>query len=51
MTAFTTFLVVPFGRTHSVTDINIGILFMLGISSLSVLSIIMAAGLRTRTIH
>jgi NADH-quinone oxidoreductase subunit H len=41
MTAFTTFLVVPFGRTHSVTDINIGILFMLGISSLSVLSIIM----------
>ena len=41
MTAFTTFLVVPFGRTHSVTDINIGILFMLGVSSLSVLSIIM----------
>ena len=41
MTAFTTFLVVPFGRTHAVTDINIGILFMLGISSLSVLSIIM----------
>jgi NADH-quinone oxidoreductase subunit H len=40
MTAFTTFLVVPFGRTHAVTDINIGILFMLGISSLSVLSII-----------
>ena len=41
MTAFTTFLVVPFGRTHAVTDMNIGILFMLGISSLSVLSIIM----------
>ena len=41
MTAFTTFLVVPFGRTHTVTDINIGILFMLGVSSLSVLSIIM----------
>ena len=41
MTAFTTFLVVPFGRTHSVTDMNIGILFMLGISSLSVLCIIM----------
>ena len=41
MTAFTTFLVVPFGRTHSVTDINIGILFMLGVSSLTVLSIIM----------
>ncbi len=42
MTAFTTFLVVPFGRTHAVTDMNIGILFMLGISSLGVLGIIMA---------
>jgi NADH-quinone oxidoreductase subunit H len=41
MTAFTTFMVVPFGRTHAVTDINIGILFMLGVSSLTVLSIIM----------
>ena len=42
MTAFTTFLVVPFGRTHAVTDMNIGILFMLGVSSLGVLGIIMA---------
>jgi NADH-quinone oxidoreductase subunit H len=42
MTAFTTFLVIPFGRTHAVTDMNIGILFMLGISSLGVLGIIMA---------
>ena len=42
MTAFTTFLVVPFGRAHAVTDLNIGILFMLGISSLGVLGIIMA---------
>jgi len=42
MTAFTTFLVVPFGPTHAVTDMNIGILFMLGISSLGVLGIIMA---------
>src|SRR5580700_9321454 len=42
MTAFTTFLVVPFGRTHAVTDMNIGILFMLGVSSLGVLCIIMA---------
>ncbi len=41
MTVFTTFLVVPFGRTHAVTDMNIGILFMLGVSSLSVLCIIM----------
>ena len=42
MTAFTTFLVVPFGRTHAVTDMNIGVLFMLGVSSLGVLGIIMA---------
>ncbi len=42
MTSFTTFLVVPFGRTHAVTDLNIGILFMLGVSSLGVLGIIMA---------
>jgi NADH-quinone oxidoreductase subunit H len=42
MTAFTTFLVVPFGPTHAVTDMNIGILFMLGVSSLGVLGIIMA---------
>jgi len=42
MTAFTTFLVVPFGRTHAVTDMNIGVLFMLGLSSLGVLGIIMA---------
>jgi NADH-quinone oxidoreductase subunit H len=42
MTAFTTFLVVPFGRAHAVTDMNIGVLFMLGISSLGVLGIIMA---------
>ena len=32
----------PFGRTHAVTDMNIGILFMLGVSSLGVLGIIMA---------
>jgi NADH-quinone oxidoreductase subunit H len=42
MTAFTTFLVVPFGPTHAVTDMNIGVLFMLGVSSLGVLGIIMA---------
>jgi NADH-quinone oxidoreductase subunit H len=40
--AFTVFIVVPFGPTHAVTDMNIGILFMLGVSSLSVLGIIMA---------
>ena len=42
MTAFTMFIVVPFGRTHAVTDMNIGILFMLGVSSLGVLGVIMA---------
>jgi len=34
--------VVPFGPTHAVTDMNIGVLFMLGVSSLSVLGIVMA---------
>lgn len=42
MTAFCTFIVVPFGRTHAITDMNIGILFMLGVSSLGVLGVIMA---------
>src|ERR1700759_495023 len=42
MTAFTTYLVVPFGPQHAVTDMNIGILFMLGVSSLGVLGIITA---------
>ncbi len=42
ITAFTTFIVVPFGPTHAVTDMNIGVLFMLGVSSLSVLGIVMA---------
>src|SRR5437588_1416564 len=41
-TAFTTFIVVPFGPQHAVTDMNIGILFMLGVSSLGVLGIVMA---------
>jgi NADH-quinone oxidoreductase subunit H len=40
LAAFT--VVVPFGPTHAVTDMNIGILFMLGVSSLSVLGIVMA---------
>jgi NADH-quinone oxidoreductase subunit H len=41
MTAFTMYIVLPFGRTHAVTDINIGILFLLGVSSLGVLGVIM----------
>src|SRR5438067_5500777 len=42
ITAFTVYIVIPFGRTHAVTDMNIGLLFMLVISSLGVLGIIMA---------
>src|ERR1700740_1643155 len=42
LAAFTVFIVVPFGPTHAITDMNIGILFMLGVSSLSVLGIVMA---------
>jgi NADH-quinone oxidoreductase subunit H len=42
LSAFTVFIVVPFGPTHAVTDMNIGILFMLGVSSLSVLGVVMA---------
>ncbi len=40
--AFTTYIVIPFGPTHAVTDLNIGILFMLGVSSLGVLGVVMA---------
>lgn len=40
--SFTTYIVIPFGPTHAVTDLNIGILFMLGVSSISVLGIVMA---------
>jgi NADH-quinone oxidoreductase subunit H len=40
MAAFTVFIVVPFGRTAAATDMNIGILFMLGVSSLGVLGVI-----------
>jgi NADH-quinone oxidoreductase subunit H len=42
MTAFCTFIVVPFGRTHAITDMNIGVVFMLGVSGLGVLGVIMA---------
>jgi NADH-quinone oxidoreductase subunit H len=42
ITAFTVFIVIPFGPTHAVTDMNIGLLFMLGVSSLGVLGVIMA---------
>src|SRR6202795_2576779 len=42
ITAFVVYTVIPFGPAHAVTDMNIGLLFMLGVSSLSVLGIIMA---------
>jgi NADH-quinone oxidoreductase subunit H len=40
--AFTVYIVVPFGPTHAITDLNIGVLFMLGVSSLAVLGVVMA---------
>ncbi|HYX70800.1 MAG TPA: complex I subunit 1 family protein [Terriglobales bacterium] len=40
--AFTVYIVVPFGPTHAVTDMNIGLLFMLGVASLATLGVIMA---------
>jgi NADH-quinone oxidoreductase subunit H len=40
--AFTVYIVIPFGPAHAVTDMNIGILFMLGVASLGTLGIIMA---------
>jgi NADH-quinone oxidoreductase subunit H len=42
ITAFTVMILIPFGVKHAVTDMNIGILFLLGVSSLGVLGIIMA---------
>jgi len=40
--SFTVYTVVPFGPSEAVSDMNIGILFMLGVSSLAVLGIVMA---------
>jgi len=40
--SFTVYIVVPFGPTHAITDLNIGVLFMLGVSSLAVLGVVMA---------
>ena len=42
LAAFTVYTVVPFGPTQAVTDMNIGILFMLGVSSLGVLGVVTA---------
>jgi NADH-quinone oxidoreductase subunit H len=42
LAAFTVYIVIPFGPSEAVTDMNIGILFMLGVSSLGVLGIVTA---------
>jgi len=42
LAVFSVYCVIPFGPTHAITDMNIGILFMLGVSSLAVLGIVMA---------
>ena len=42
LAAFTVYTVIPFGPTQAVSDMNIGILFMLGVSSLGVLGIVVA---------
>src|SRR5512146_959284 len=39
---FTTYTVIPFGRMHAATDMNIGIMFILGVASLEVLGIVLA---------
>lgn len=42
LAAFTVYTVIPFGPAQAVSDMNIGILFMLGVSSLGVLGIVLA---------
>jgi NADH-quinone oxidoreductase subunit H len=40
--SFTVYIVIPFGPSQAVSDMNIGILFMLGVSSLGALGIVVA---------
>jgi NADH-quinone oxidoreductase subunit H len=42
LASFTVYTVIPFGPSQAVSDMNIGILFMLGVSSLGVLGIVVA---------
>ncbi len=42
LAAFTVYTVIPFGPSQAVSDMNIGILFMLGVSSLGVLGVVVA---------
>jgi len=40
--AFATFVVIPFGATSIVSDLNIGVLYLLAVASLSVVGLLMA---------
>jgi len=42
LAAFTVYTVIPFGPSQAVSDMNIGVLFMLGVSSLGALGIVVA---------
>jgi NADH-quinone oxidoreductase subunit H len=42
LAAFIVYTVIPFGPSQAVSDMNIGILFMLGVSSLGVLGVVVA---------
>ena len=42
LASFTVYTVIPFGPSQAVSDMNIGILFILGVSSLAVLGIVVA---------
>jgi NADH-quinone oxidoreductase subunit H len=42
LAAFAVYTVIPFGPSQAVSDMNIGILFMMGVSSLGVLGIVVA---------
>src|ERR1700693_4555463 len=42
LAVFSVYTVIPFGPSQAVSDMNIGILFMLGVSSLGVLGIVVA---------
>jgi NADH-quinone oxidoreductase subunit H len=42
LAAFTVYTVIPFGPSQAVSDMNIGVLFMLGVSSLGVLGVVVA---------
>jgi NADH-quinone oxidoreductase subunit H len=51
LASFTVYTVIPFGPSQAVSDMNIGILFMLGVSSLACSALWWRDGLRIRTIR